>query len=615
MGPAGDPPPFTIHRFALASSGGVALGVYEAGVLSQLYRDLAVLNRSAARGQVVIDAIAGSSAGSLTGILLAQAVANETPEVALVGKMWDCWVEGTDVIALLRPPFDPAVALFPSRSVERIAGDAVAALPADDAFDARKVVALWMTMTNLEGIPRSIRFPKGGSDTRGIEFHARSYRDYAPYFVCGPDLRYVSLPTEALSPERAEGFFSKPCPVCGRNHLEGFGPGRPASERWWAYCHPAGWGEAIRHALVSGSFPVAFKSRPLKRRLALFPEFVQFQEEQEPGERGLEEAVFHYVDGGIFNNQPIGRAIDAVSYLERLDPSRRPDPERAVVRSYLVVEPDPTTPKALLRSVKEGGEGFPDGKPFGAVLAAIVSAYFSDALYSDFEQAAKTNQRIRDLEALGEGPFALAPGQMEEVKKRVGLDYKSVVTLERIPLASPGRIKDRLAGAFAGHFGGFLDRSLRVADFRTGQYEARQWLLGWLEQNGASLGFDAEERRSVLLAESEGEERTPDAPWSPLENPPDPHTEAGSLAGMSWDKLPLGRQARIWGAGMLRGGGLAARQLGIWTLTLVILLLLVLLGLWSSYGRFGYPGLAVAVGGLLLPPLAARFGTRRKGGS
>ncbi len=64
------------HRFGLCISGAVSLGAYEAGVIAQLYRDFHTVNQAmGGRARLVIDAIAGASAGSVTGLILAQALA------------------------------------------------------------------------------------------------------------------------------------------------------------------------------------------------------------------------------------------------------------------------------------------------------------------------------------------------------------------------------------------------------------------------------------------------------------------------------------------------------------------------------------------------------------
>src|ERR1700722_4295227 len=92
------------HRFALSICGGVALGAYEAGVVSQLYRDISDFNIHpdiVGKAQVSIDAISGASAGSVTGLILAQAIGLGVEPDELERLMRICWIELLDIHSLL----------------------------------------------------------------------------------------------------------------------------------------------------------------------------------------------------------------------------------------------------------------------------------------------------------------------------------------------------------------------------------------------------------------------------------------------------------------------------------------------------------------------------------
>src|SRR5690349_14252565 len=100
------------HRFAFTISGGLAMGAYEAGVLSQLYRDFDAVNRAGLGCRLVIDAISGASAGSITGLILAQGLALEWEPEAFQQRMWQAWVVGPDISALLQPARGPEESIF-----------------------------------------------------------------------------------------------------------------------------------------------------------------------------------------------------------------------------------------------------------------------------------------------------------------------------------------------------------------------------------------------------------------------------------------------------------------------------------------------------------------------
>ena len=94
-------------------------------MLSQLYRDLYDLNAHPdmrGRARVTIDAIAGASAGSVTGLILAQALAlGRTPD-DLERRMRACWVELLEISNLLQPSdgSDAGDAIFTDAVMDRV---------------------------------------------------------------------------------------------------------------------------------------------------------------------------------------------------------------------------------------------------------------------------------------------------------------------------------------------------------------------------------------------------------------------------------------------------------------------------------------------------------------
>jgi len=322
------------------------------------------------------------------------------------------------------------------------------------------------------------------------------------------------------------------------------------------------------------------------RDLALYPRYTEFRDDPDvqkelPAGPLPDRAFFQCVDGGLFNNQPIGRAIDAVSYLEKLDPSRVPGKSFCTQRVFLVIEPDPNTHKQIETLIRAGGDASPNGLMPTTLAGKIISAYFNDALYSDFQKAVETNRKLEQLEGLtkAEGSV-LNPSQLEAVKEALEIGYKRVITLEHIPYRSV--LVDRLAGDWAGHFGGFLQRNLREADFKTGQHEARQWFLTWLQANLPALAVQPADLDDISPSTS--------GAYTPLGPPPDPQIEQSALAAMSWGQLGFGRRVAIGCKGFLRGLWLALRWL--WPVMLVLFILLVL-------AAFGLHALADAYGAIV----------------
>ena len=458
------------HRFAVCLSGAIALGSYEAGVAAQLYEDLqAVTTTTHGAVRLVIDVVAGSSAGAVTGLFLAQALATNLDAVAFRDSIWNLWVRDLDILTLLSPAWDPAQALFTNSSLTKAEAAAPPMPTASEPYDPKQVLALWITMTTLDGLPSELTFPRPGPSSTPVAFYPMSYQDYSPFFICGSTIKYVDVPIEELAELEKRGHPLR-----------------------WQLLRDATWELARECARASGSFPVAFRTRAIERDLRLYPEtwgvLAGSRGRPSPivpvGKSAPSEACLHFVDGGIFNNEPLGRAIDAVAYLNCLDDSRKRD-----ARTYVVIEPEPAHRPALQELLDMRARPADDaGWPPAAVLAKLLSAYFSDTVYRDFIAASKVNGHLKALEAAA-AAAGMTQAQVDAVSAAVGLAHKEYITLERIPWDVPPTDQPRLKGAFAGHFGGFLQQDFRAYDFDVGRREARQWLLKWLSLHSAALGL------------------------------------------------------------------------------------------------------------------------------
>ena len=497
-----NPPTVQTHRFAISISGGIALGSYEAGVLTQLYRDLFVFNQHpdiAGRARVAIDAVAGASAGSVTGLILSQAIALKRSPAELEAAMRACWVDLLEIHNLLKSSKGAASAesIFTSAIFDTVVGAALTIPPVkpDDSDVPEEAIALWITMTNLDGVPFVIDFERAGHAQATTALYALDYRDYVPFLITEDKIEMIE------------------------NRMIGAGGANAGSNQTWL--------DAVEAAKTSGAFPFAFPSRHQMRNLMAYPGYVDFKNAienpkanagqnasdlaEKTGEKDLhtttglpETAYFQFVDGGLFHNEPIGKCIDAVEYLNGKFPERDPDrPENAgkAGRSFVIIEPEPQLPADVESALTSVAAHDAAPTPPLSLLPKILSSYFNTALYGDFQTAAEMNKKIRGLnDALQTlDNLGLPPEQAKEIKDNirasVGLDDKAEITLQRIPHELT--TSKRLAGAFGGHFGGFLRQDFREADFITGRHEARQWfaewLTRWLNDHAASIFGDARE--------------------------------------------------------------------------------------------------------------------------
>ncbi len=485
--------PLRTHRFALSICGGIALGAYEAGVVSQLYRDIHDFNAHpdiAGKAHVSIDAISGASAGSITGLILAQGVGLGLPPDEMERLLRLCWIELLDIQNLLSTADSDSqgCSIFSDQVVSTILQQAFTSSPAPPSplESPREALALWLTMTNLDGVPYVINFNRAGHAQPDAELYALDYKDYVPFLIRGNKI-------EMVSPR-----------MIGDDRDANNPPGTQAV-----------WNMAAMAARASSAFPVAFPPSYQGRDLTQYPDYMEFRENVEGNRAAADEANpgineslngplpttarFQFADGGLFSNLPIGRCIDAVAYLNKLWPERDPDSTASkgmAGRSFIVIDPVPQTPvdvEALLVNpvVNEADAALPT-----AIVGKILAAYFNTAVYADLRTAEETNRTIRNIRAALDklDDLGLPADQTARLKgdilKAAGLDGKFEITLQRIP--SRTGIRRTLAGEFAGHFGGFFRTDYREADFITGRSEARawfgDWLNLWLKDHAADIG-------------------------------------------------------------------------------------------------------------------------------
>ncbi len=418
-------------RLAVCSSGAVALGAFEAGVLSQLYADTFELRGGAF--DVNIDVVAGASAGAVTGVILTQAIAATEPPTSLTARMQALWVQGLSLTKLLGSTANQSNSLFDPASIDSLASHTIlddATMRKNGGSSAPVKVTLSIAITNLDGIP--IRLPN-------------AYRLQSAYYSLFAD--YETLAIRGGVPHSL-------------GPVEQLSKG-PISQR------PSSWNAVKELAIASSAFPFAFQSRALVRDLQNYPDSVN--------PRLSQKQTFNYSDGGLLDNNPIGRAIDAAAYQERLEKLE------AVERYFVVVEPDPVTEESAQNSYEQGAHS-PNGLPPLELAGKVTDTYFTNALSRDLLKALRVNEQLRQLNKLVEGG-TMSKALEKEVRVAMGLDFKRLVNLERIV---PLHHDMPLEGAFGAHFGGFLDKAYRAYDFAAGCSAARVWVNDWLAHVGSS---------------------------------------------------------------------------------------------------------------------------------
>lgn len=309
-------------KVSLILAGAVSLGSVEAGVLDELLYVLDRLNRERDPGERYrIDSIAGASAGAMTGALVAQAVMRGLGKRSLLRE---AWVEQVDITRLLDRI--PPNALLSKLAVEEI-GTAFlpwkgTTLGTDDPSSlAGDSLRLAFTVTNLTGVSYRLADSSERDDARfESTFHA----------------------------ERREFVLHRDAP--------GDDP----------------WPEIRASAIASGSFPLAFPPTGLAADAGSWPGHAldPFPE------------TFWYVDGGMFNNEPVGEAVRLARLQDdpvgraRLDPDRR----------FILVDPN------LNRSSHD--PGFCADTTLPGTARRLVTAVLGEATANDWLRALRRNNEV-----------------------------------------------------------------------------------------------------------------------------------------------------------------------------------------------------------------------------
>lgn len=255
-------------NIALVLSGAVSLGSWEAGVLDELLYQLDRLNRNReAPDHFKIDVITGASAGALTAAMVGRAV--------MVGlddrrSLRNAWVDEIDITRLLQGI--PANALLSKQPISEIAEQYLSTPEqANPSSMAPPTLLMRFALSNMSGVDYTLPVNK---------------RPGAPH-------------TEFVSTFHAE---RREFELNGANRLDA-----------------ATWHEIREAAIASGNFPFAFAPHELAsddepwrgHDLKPFPD------------------EFTYIDGGLFNNEPLGEAVRLARKLDGtperpgLDPTRK----------------------------------------------------------------------------------------------------------------------------------------------------------------------------------------------------------------------------------------------------------------------------------------------------
>ncbi len=183
-----------------------------------------------------------------------------------------------------------------------------------------------------------------------------------------------------------------------------------------------------------------------------------------------------YTDGGLVESQPVTRVLEA---------ARRKSDGGGGQRVHIVVDP---------RSSGASGNEYwatdDDPKSWVDGLVRSLSILPTQALHDDLRHVAEINRRLQQLDRFVENHGEDGAELRAAVADIAGLKDKEPVIIEMISplLLADGDtgVSDLLTGNFVGAFGGFLNRSVRAADFGLGWRCVEAWLADGLERYGVA---------------------------------------------------------------------------------------------------------------------------------
>jgi predicted acylesterase/phospholipase RssA len=504
-------------RLALTLSGAVSLGAFEGGALAALLLGLETLEETDPR-PVVIDAIGGASAGSMTGLLTAWILLQGADPVEL---MREAWVTG-DALNVLRAR-DTSAPL----SSEELAklGDHLFR-PVEDGARTRRQrspIRVAMALAALRGL--AYRIARLQRDT---PIDATTFMDWKEF---------------EFHPEDPPERFTQP---------HGQSP--------------------VEFSLASGAnalgFPPVLLDRAPDEQAYLANGVINFPPTDD----------LWYTDGGTIDNEPIGRTIGLANEIDartRLDdkdqrlhllihphptapatgaawadPANPPNWTHTLVRAMHVgmtqsiyddlhrMEKTNSRLKwrdELLATLRAWLQSLPADGTASRDLVGRLDTVLREVDADRRELRAQSKPETPQAAGAETHPTDDAsPAQLfDELFNRIaGLADKRPVTVEVIsPLmvAKPGEhVEDLLAGEFLSHFGGFLDEKLRMSDFVLGY----RCMLRWMENGLEGRGLDPDVPKTMREAAAAG--------FQPEWN--DFNAGKKSLGTLGWhDKLSMAR--------------------------------------------------------------------------
>jgi hypothetical protein len=427
----------TFH-IGINMAGAVSAGAYTAGVLDFLteaieewYKAKQAPNPTVPMHDVSIDVFSGASAGgmcaSISAVMLQapfQHIHNpEDPTVTgTTNKFYECWVNKIDIEWLLQltdlAPGKPVISLLDSNILDQIADYAIAPGAPTPSPYVSKALTLFLTLTDVRGVPYSLNGDAPGSAEEDIRYYADR------------------IQFETVADPAAQPLFplAKPLPL-------------GSSADAWPLLKEA--------AKATGAFPLFLAPRILQRDVTDFlnspwepvadplPPPTPPHWPLQPGQQ----FTTLNVDGGLTDNDPFQLAHD---YLAVHNPLAQRDPLTGQLKNpgaadeancaVITVAPFPAT------NLYEPNYDFATNSSILGMLPNLFTALVSQSRF-----LGESLNAVIDTASFSR--FVLAPSDANH----------------------PGQ--DALQCGVLGAFGGFFERGFRAHDYQLGRRNCQKFLL------------------------------------------------------------------------------------------------------------------------------------------
>ena len=416
-------------RLGINMAGAVSAGAYTAGVLDFLTEALDEWYAAKDRGDAVpshdilLDVFSGASAGGMCAAIASVMLTgdfqhiHDTSQEGTSNRFYESWVNKIDIRELLQTrdlqTRAPVYSLLDCTIIDEIAKYALVPGPSKVRRYISPNLTLFLTLTNLIGIPYSLNDVGSGSLEESTLYHADR-------------LRFETVrPGESTSTATA-----KPLPL-----------GRP-DEGAWPLLEDA--------AKATGAFPIFLRPRQLKRDT---PDYACPMWESINRSASLDLPIKPNwsaeiggtintinVDGGVIDNDPFDLAHDYLASLAppRIDNQNPREPLKAE-RAVVTIAPFPS-------------QGEFTSQPVFAEEATLLSS-LTGLLSTVISQSRFFGESLAVITTGTSSRFVIAPSDISLPSGTAALQCASL-----------------------GAFGGFFERSFRAHDFQLGRRNCQQFL-------------------------------------------------------------------------------------------------------------------------------------------